>query len=85
MKITEIKEPTIVLHTKSHRLEKKFDEEKFQRLVSLRIPHEHSLYLAIQKSFFILLESELKDFPVPILRFEFIYKDAENYKHILTL
>ena len=84
MKISDIKEPTIILHTKHHRLSKTYDEEEFRTLVTLRLSHEKSIYLAIQKSFFILLDRELYKFPIPILRTEFIYKDAENYKHIIS-
>ena len=84
MKLSDIKEPTIVLHTKHHRLSKTYDEAEFRTLVILTLTDEKSLPIAIQKSFFTLLDSELKNFTTSIIRTEFIYKDAEGYKHIIS-
>ena len=85
MKITDIHEVTIFYHVGEIVLEQKINDEYFQQLAIRKYMIEQSIYIAISKSFLELAERYYKIFCNKPFRFVFSYKDADNYKHIMTI
>lgn len=85
MKITDIHEVTIIYHVGEIVLEQKINDEYFQQMAIRKYMIEQSIYIAVSKSFLELAVRYYKIFSEKPLRFDFVYKDADNYKHIMSI
>ena len=85
MKISDIHEVTIFYHVGKIVLEQKINDEFFQQKVIRKYMIEQSYYIAISKSFLELAERYCSVFSSKPWRFVFSYKDADNYKHIMSI
>lgn len=85
MKITDIHAVTIIYYVSDIAFEQKINNELFQQLAIRKYMIEQSVYIAISKSFLELAQKYLSFFSEKPHKFVFSYKDADDYKHIMSL
>ena len=85
MKIKDIHEVRVLFYVGSIVLSEEIDDQYFQQMVINHRMQEDSIYLAISKTFLEITEKSLSVFSERTYKFVFSYKDAENYKHIMSI
>lgn len=85
MKITDIHAVTIIYFVGDIVFEQKINNELFQQLAIRKYMIEQSVYIAISKSFLELAQKYLSVFSTKPHKFVFSYRDADDYKHIMSL
>ncbi len=85
MKITDIHEIAIYFYVGGIVLKEDIDTKYFQEHVNNQFMQEDSIYIAISKSFLEIAEKSLSVFSKRPYKILFSYKDADNYKHIMSI
>ena len=85
MKIIDIHEVRVYFYVGKIVLEQKINDEYFQSIAIRKYMIEQSVYIAISKSFLEITEKSVSVFSVRPYKFVFSYKDADNYKHIMSI
>lgn len=85
MKITDIHSVSIMYYVGDIVLEQKINDEYFQRMATRKFIVERSIYIAISKTFLELAQQFISVFSEKPYRFVFVYKDADDYKHIMSI
>ena len=85
MKIKDIHEVRVHFYVGSIVLSEEIDDQYFQQMVINQRMQEDSIYIAISKTFLEITEKSLSVFSERPYKFVFSYKDAENYKHIMSI
>lgn len=85
MEITDIHAVTISYCVGDILLEQKISNELFQHIASQKYVIEQSVYIAISKTFLELAQEFISVFSEKPHNFVFTYRDADNYKHIMSL
>ena len=85
MKIADIHEVTITYYVGSVVLTQVVNDEYFRQQVENQIMKENSIYIAISKSFLELVGKIRPVFSELPYKYVYSYKDADNYKHIMSI
>lgn len=85
MEITDIHSVTIIYYVCDIVLEQKISNELFQEKASQYYVIEQSIYIAISKTFLELAQQYIAVFSKKPHKFVFSYRDADDYKHIMSL
>lgn len=85
MKIADIHEVTITYFVGEVVLIQAVNDEYFRQQVENQRMKEGSIYIAISKSFLELAEKICPVFSELPYKYLFSYKDADNYKHIMSI
>lgn len=85
MKIADIHEVTITYFVSEVVLTQVVNDEYFRQQVENQHMKEDSFYIAVSKSFLELAEKIRPVFSERPYKYVFSYKDADNYKHIMSI
>ena len=85
MKITDIHSVAIYYHACGIVLKQEIDTQYFQDKVINQRMQDDSIYIAISKTFLEIAEKSLAVFSQRPQKFVFVYKDADDYKHIMSI
>ncbi len=85
MKITDIHEVRVHFYVGSIVLSEEVDDNYFHQMVINHRMQEDSIYIAISKTFIEITEKSLSVFSKRPYKILFSYKDADNYKHIMSI
>ncbi len=85
MKITDIHSVAIYFYVGGIILKEDIDTQYFQEYVKNQFMQEGSIYIAISKTFLDIAGKSLSVFSERPYKFVFSYKDADNYKHIMSI
>lgn len=85
MKISDIHEVTITYFVGNVVLVQCVNDDYFRQQVKNQRMKEGSFYIAVSKSFLELAEKIRPVFSERPYKYVFSYKDADNYKHIMSI